>query len=84
MARLFAPLSHSLARWGSQASFKASATRFTPITVSVIARPGKTDIYQATNTNCWASLSIAPQLTTSGSPSPRKLRPASIRIALPT
>ncbi len=69
---------------GFRASFNPSPIKFNPSTVKNIEMPGKNAIHHACLRNLWALLSIKPQLIKLGSPNPRKLTPASIRIAEPT
>ena len=52
-------------------------------TSSSSARPGKNDIHGASLSWRWPSKIMRPQLTAFWSPRPRKLRPASVRIARP-
>ena len=61
--------------------------KFTARTVSPIAMLGGTQIHHSLSRTWgdWAALTICPQLAVGGrTPRPRKLRPASIRIALAT
>ena len=69
----------------SNRSLNPSPTRFSPSTVSMIARPGNVVKWGATRRNCLPSFSMEPHEGVGGcAPSPRKLRLPSAIIAAAT
>src|SRR5690606_30285798 len=69
-------------RRGSRRSCSHSPTRLKPSTVTRISRPGNRAIHQAKAKVSLPAVSMLPQLGVGGcTPSPRKLRPPSTRIA---
>src|SRR6185312_7186711 len=69
---------------GLNASFRPSPIRLRLRTVRKMARPGNVTVHQPSMRYSRLEPMMRPQLITLGSPSPRKLSPASNRMAIPT
>jgi len=70
--------------FGFKKSFSQSPTKLRLKTVIKIANPGKVTVHQACRIYILDEPIMYPQLMTLGSPRPKKLNPASKRIAMPT
>jgi hypothetical protein len=70
--------------FGFKKSFSQSPTKLRLKTVIKIANPGKVTVHQACRIYILDEPIMYPQLMTLGSPRPKKLSPASKRMAMPT